>query len=587
MHHFFSRFILFLGAVAGTAWAAANVATAADRVARDLLPASTVAYLEVPQPGKVLDLVLDHSVALEIQRQPDYQKALQSPDYERLRAGLKLIEDKLGMPWRQAARSLTGGGLYVGFDLPTQGVAALSQAADERLAERARDTVLELARRAAADRGQPDPVKQDQLRGVPVYQIGEAHFATAGKWLVATNKRPLLFMVLENYFGEGASLGRDEQFTAIVNSKSGQPAAWLYVDLRVLRFAGVLKKALDKKSDNPVVELIAGGILGAVPDAAYVTAALELDASRLKLTTSLPCDPQFVAKKREFYFGPQGDGNAPPLLKPDGTLLTLSTYRDLASLWRHAPDLFDERVNARLAEAEGKLTTFFAGRNFRDEILGNLQPGMQIVVTRQEFPPAGITPAIKLPAAAVVMRMKTPEETTRIFKISFQSLVGFLNVVGGMKKIDPLDLSSERIGGALVVSTEYLPPVKAEDRTEAAIHFNASPTAAFVGDRFILASARPLALQLVEQVERESRVTPGVNTQVFVDGKLAQAALADNRTPLVARNMLDKGHERAAAEKEIDGLLQILRGLESSSLRLTSDQGRLQLDIELVLAGAK
>ena len=75
--------------------------------------------------------------------------------------------------------------------------------------------------------------------------------------------------------------------------------------------------------------------------------------------------------------------------KPQGTLLTLSTYRDFASLWRHAPDLFDERINAKLAEAESGLATFFAGRNFRDEILGNLQPGVQIVVARQEFPQAG------------------------------------------------------------------------------------------------------------------------------------------------------------------------------------------------------
>ena len=141
----------------------------------------------------------------------------------------------------------------------------------------------------------------------------------------------------------------------------------------MLRLTGILKKALGKKSDNPPAEMLAGGILGALPDAAYVTASLDVSSSRLKLTAALPCDPKAVAKSREFYLGPDAAGTAPPLLKPAGTLLALSTYRDFASLWRHAPDLFDEGINAKFAEAESGLTTFFAGRNFRDEILG--QPG--------------------------------------------------------------------------------------------------------------------------------------------------------------------------------------------------------------------
>ncbi|HMC11678.1 MAG TPA: hypothetical protein VKH44_10325, partial [Pirellulaceae bacterium] len=267
--------------------------------------------------------------------------------------------------------------------------------------------------------------------------------------------------------------------------------------------------------------------------------------------------------------------------------LTLSTYRDLASLWRHAPDLFDEQVNAKMAEAESGLATFFGGRNFRDEILGNLQPGLQLVVARQQFPQAGITPAIKLPAAAVVLRMKKPAETTRVFKVTFQSLIGFLNIVGGMKGLPPLDLNSEKTGAALVVATEYLPPDKIEARDEAAIHFNASPTAVFIGDRLILSSARSLALELSEQVQRESAAPEGVNTSLLVDAKVTHAALTDNRGPLIARNMLDRGHDRAAAEREIDGLLRALAGVDQSSVQLTADGQRLQLSVAITLAPAK
>jgi hypothetical protein len=188
--------------------------------------------------------------------------------------------------------------------------------------------------------------------------------------------------------------------------------------------------------------------------------------------------------------------------------------------------------------------------------------------------------------------MKRPEETMRIFKITFQSAVGFLNVVGGMNGVDPLEQNAEKVGDALVVSTQYLPPRKTDDKGEAAIHYNASPTLAFVGNRFILASSRPLALELIELVQHEralgeSPVDERVNTQYRIDGQAVHAALADNRGPLIDQNMLDKGHERAAAEKEIDGLLAVLSNVEESTLRLATEDELLTLSIELVLKDAK
>ena len=557
-----------------------------EKTARDLFPSSIVGYLEIPQPRKVLDTVLDHPLAKEIEKHPDYQKALQTREYEKLLAAIKLAEDKLGMKWRPALSSLTSGGLHVGFDLPTQGVVVLSQAEDEKLAEKARDGILDLARSAAAASGKPDPVKQDEHRGIAIYQIEDAHFTQFGKWLLATNKPLLARMILELHLAPGETLAAEEQFQTALIDRPADAAAWLYVDLRVLRLTGVLRAALNKKSDNPVIELVAGGILGAIPDAPYVTASLELDSKRLRLAAHLPCDTPAVAKKREFYFGADGDGAAPALLAPKDTLLSLSTYRDFASLWRNAPDLFDERINAKLAEAESGLTTFFAGRNFRDDILGKLQPGVQVVVVRQTFPPEGVTPAIKLPAGAIVLRMKNPEETARIFKITYQSSVGFLNVVGAMNGIDPLDLMNEQIGETKLVSTEYLPP-KPETRNAAAIHFNASPTIAFAGEHVILASTRLLALELAEQVRGKLPAEAGVNTKLFIDGSRVQAALSDNRGSLIAQNMLGKGHDQAAAEKEIDSLLRALMGIDSTSLQLSADGKMLRLAVELRLAGAK
>jgi hypothetical protein len=560
---------------------------AQDKTAADLFPASVVAYLEVPQPQRLMETLLDHPITKALQENPDYQAALKSPQYQEVQAAVTKVEQRLGMSYRQALASASAGGLFVGVDLPSQGVGILVKAQDAALAEKLQTTALELIRAEAQVRGIADPIKSEKVRDIAVHQVGELYFTALGPWLFATNKELFLRLVVENHAASGMTLSQDEQFQAARQARREGKTAWGYVDLRVLKLTGVLKRALDKKSDNPPAELIAGGILGALPDATYVTAELDVAADRVRLTTTMPASPRAIAARREFYFGADGRGTAPPLLAPKEALLSLSTYRDFASLWRNAPDLFDEQINARMAEAESNLTTLFAGRNFRDEILANLEPGVQLVVTRQSYPLAGgVTPAIKLPAAAAVMRMKNPEETARIFKITYQSLIGFLNVVGGMNGLDPLDLSSERTGQTLIVSAEYLPPRNAEELGKAKMHYNAAPTVAFVGDRFIISSTRPLALELADLVQKAEPAGDGANTALVLDGQTIRAVLADNRSSLVAQNMIQKGHDQAASEKEIDALLTLLKNISGAALTLAADENQLRLSVEVRLAGS-
>lgn len=562
-------------------------AAAEDRTAAELLPGTVVAYAEISQPKAVLDTILDHPLATELKAHPQFQQALSSPQYERFAAVVKAVEAKLQMPYRQAAQALTDGGVHVGFDLPTQGIIVLIKAADEKLAAQACDTINELIRAQALREGEADPIKTDDHRGIPLYQIGEARLAAAGPWIALSNKPLLLRLTLNNFLAKDASLSDDEQFQKARASQPAAAAAWAYADLRLLRDFGVLKKALGQKSDNPGMELIAGGIVGGLTTAPYVTASVELDASGMRLIGTLPSDVKAASAKREFYLGKEGAGEAPPLLKPAETILSLSTYRDFASMWRNAPDLFDERVNAGIAQAESNLMTIFAGQNFRDDILGNLEPQMQLVVTRQKWPQGGITPAMKLPAVAVVMQMKNHQETTTIFKVTFQSVVGFLNVAGAQNRLAPLDLNMERTKDSLMVAAEYLPPKDEKVREAAPPNFNASPTILFAGDKVILSSAKPLALELASGLGHQPAPSPGINTAIEADNQVLHAILADNREPLIAQSMLEEGRDRAAAEKNIELVLLILEHFDRSSLRLTTDGGKMQLSLDVRLKQAR
>lgn len=557
---------------------------AAEKTALDLMPATVIGYAEIPQPGKLIDGILDHPLAKQLQALPEYQQALGSTEYLKGLETLAAVEKQLGEKIRPATAKLTSGGVYFGFDLASQGVVLITKSSDPALAEKAREVLLELSRAAAKEKGEGDPVKVGDHRGIKTHQLGELRIAVHQGWIIAANKQLTHAFALNNLLDDKPqSLGAETQFQTAYAKRPPSAAAWTYLDLRLIRSTGVLKTLATKKSDNPAGELLAGGIVSALPDAPYVTSTLEFEPQRVALSFALPCDVAAVAKHKEFFFGPEGKGQSPPLLEPKQTLLTLSTYRDFASLWKHAPDLFDDEVNAKFVEAEGGLKTLFAGRDFSDDILGNLEPGMQIVAVRQQYKAGDVIPAIKFPAVAMVVQMKKPAETTRIFKVTYQSFIGFINIAGGQNGIDPLDQSTEKVGDALIVSSEYLPPDDEATRKAAPPQFNASPTAAFVGDKFILSSTKNLAVELVELVQKAPAGPAGTNTALRLDGQVVQAILDDNRESLISQNMLERGHDRAAAEQQITGILAAAKQVAGTTLKLVHDAGELKLHWEVKL----
>jgi hypothetical protein len=288
---------------------------AAEKTPRDLLPATVIGYAEMPQPGRLLDGVLDDPLAKQLQALPEYQQALGRPEYQKGLETLAVIEKQLDEKIRPAIGKLTSGGLYFGFDLASQGVVLIAKAQDAACAEKARDTAFELVRAAAKENGGADPVKTGEHRGIKSYQVGELRLAVHEGWIIAANKSLTLSFVLNNLLDEKPeSLAGEMQFQAAYAKRSPSAAVWSYLDLRLLRSTGVLKTMASQKSDNPAGELLAGGIVTALPDAPYVTATLEFEPQRIALSFAMPCDTATAAKKKEFFFGPEGRGQSPPLL---------------------------------------------------------------------------------------------------------------------------------------------------------------------------------------------------------------------------------------------------------------------------------
>ena len=594
---------LLVGLLLVTSAGRTAVAEVTDPAA--LLPESCLLYAELRDPPELLATLLDHPLRNQVEVMPQFRELRKNPEFQKLQIGLRIVEFKLQKLWRPAVEAATRGGMALGVDPATQGVVLLVRAEDEAILARARDTLLELTRKDASDNGRPDPVEELDYRGVSAYRLDRVAFAVHGKWLVGTNQTELGRTVLDRLLGDDApALAGNEVFQAARVTSGDSATAWVWVHLAAARELGLAKELFRHHAEDFGGELIVGGVLSTLADAPYLAATLHVDTTGGRMVASVPSKASSRAEHSGHYFGPDGTSAAPPPLVVPRQVASVRAYREISTLWRSAPDLFDEAINAQMAKAESDLSTLAGGRSFSEDILGAIGPQVQLVVANQDYEAADVPePAIKLPAFAAVFTLRDPEKSKRVLKIAYQQVVGFINLTAGQQGYPPLDLNTEDENGKLLVTASYLREdleryaVENEVMGAARMQANFSPTSAFAGPYFVLSSTRELARDIVGHLPAAQDNVPGeiadvrtgssaperqtVNTGLDLAASELRSILLANREHLINQNMLEKGHSRQDAEQEIDGLFTLLEWIDSVSLNLSHDDAFVKLALEL------
>jgi hypothetical protein len=414
--------------------------------AAELLPASTLLYAEVSHPDQLIDLLTDHPLRQRLQEIDGYKRALASPGYVQFQLGLVLVEAQLGQGWRPALKAATSGGVAIAFDKQTEGAVLLARAGDPEVLQKFIKTFVEFARQDAKGKGKPEPIEEDIYRDVKVYKAGKAAFAVHDGWLIVVNKGDLGKSVLNRLLdGGGETLADSERFRAASAARTGEPSAWAYADMEGIRAAGPKGPLESGHTDNPLAELLVGGLIDNLRKTPYATGTLTLTGDRASVAFDAPHDASWVSEGRRYFFGPAGESGPAPI-HVDQMLLTLSTYRDVSQMWLRSSDLFDQNMADELAKADSNLSTLFGGRDFGEEVLGSIGPELQLVVTRQDFGEVKPRPAVKLPAFALVGRLKDPETMKGELRRAFMSVVGFVNITGAMGGQPQLDFDLEKQG---------------------------------------------------------------------------------------------------------------------------------------------
>lgn len=556
----------------------------AARSATELLPETAVLYVCVPKPAATIDLLLDHPTTSHVLETDAAKAALNTKDIKQLRAVVGFVEADLDMKWREALTMATSEGIHVCVDAKTEGLAVLIKTTDENQRHKLLARLMQLARDDAESKGKPDPYETQEYRGITAYKIDESVFAEFGPWLMISNKSDLAKFIGDTFLdGTDASLATAAWFTNARASANTQATAWAVLDLDTLRDAGVAKDLFANRTENIAAELLLGGIQSTLCNTQHVAASLEINEDQVALRVAAPFDAGWISEARGHFFG-DAAANAPPPLKTSAELMSVSAYRDLSHAWLYASDTLIEKGADELAEGESGLSNLFGGRDFGEEVLGAFKPGIRLIIARQKFsdrdPPL---PAIRLPAFAVTADLKDENMVPELRRI-FQSLIGFFNIVGAMNGQPQLEMDMEKAPEVQTITSRFLPTADNRESHDAAINYNFSPSVAFAGDRFVLASSMDLARELATaEATTRAPYNENTNTLVQADFDLVHQSLKDNREHLISQNMLKKGHSRDAAEKEIDTFLGLLRLIDSGKIQLNRHPARLELGVKVDL----
>ena len=455
---------------------------------------------------------------------------------------------------------------------------------DPEFLDRAHETLLELARDDARAKGNPDPVSEDDYRGVTGYSLSddEAHAIIDGR-LVIANGQAALKAVIDRTIDDGDRLVDDAFFNA--RQPEDAPMAWAYARLDRLREIDPDRFGGDDEPDAGEV-LLFGGWLELIRSAPWASATWEWADDRLSATLKVAA-PEGRSEAMSRFFPPEGQGAARPI-DFEGRVATVNLWRDMGAIWDVREEILLPEALQGLAQLDTFAGQFFGGRDFGDSVLEPLGDQWQLVAADQDYDAMDPEPTLKLPAFALVVDLDAdrPEFGQRL-RVTFQSLLGLVNLGAAQSGGGPpLMLGSETFDGVAISTSRYMPAPGEPEDDEAEVHLrhNFSPSVAEVDGRFILSSSTALARTLIGAIRSAEPRDPTDATLLMTADGPALAGLVDrNREQLILRNMLEQGNDREAAEQSIAVLSGLLRYLGQGTLRVVDGDEASTLALEFAI----
>lgn len=565
-----------------------NLAAKADEAppAGRWLPPDTLLTLELEHPQPLLDLLTGPKFTRMITSQPAYGPVMESPKFRGLVQLVRYLELQTGNEWRKGLSTLVQGGAALAV-LPGDRAVLIADSGDPALLKHVHDLFVQGARGEAAKQGGPDPVASRDVQGATVWTLGGAPcYALIGGRFVWGNTPKALETVLEHRaHPDRPCLEKSAAYQAALEAAGTKAAAVAFADMTVLKRTPKFAKALGP-AENPLAVLLAGGMTDALRKATWLGMGLGVEGERLELTAATDGGATGAADRPGFGVPPEKKG-ALPVLEVPRRIAGLSAYRDLFAFYLAKDELFPERTSG-LIFFENMMGIFFSGRDLTTEVFAETRPEVRFVVAEQSYDPAVGTPEVKLPAFALVVPTRHPDEFARVVEEAWQKGVGLVSVTRG-QQAEPGMVIDRLMHGDVKFTVVTNSVGKHEDRAHLPSRFNYSPSLARVGDTFVLSSTEGLARDLIDALGKKAPASAsaptGMHTVAEIDGARLVSVLNANRSTIIERNMVEKANTRQQAEAEFDTLAGLVRLAKHARIAGAESGGlsRYTLEIDLNL----
>ena len=581
------RSVLVLALVAFVSQPFAGVQAASEVPAgQQWIPRDAIITVELAQPKALLELFAGDKAIAFVTALPAYREQASKPQFKQFLGIVGSMEIQLGTDWRTALGKLTGGGITLAV-CPDETVMLIVDAEDADMLGRFHEMLLNMARSDAEEKGQPDRVESKQYGGVEAWTFDgkEAH-AIIGKRLVMSNKPEGLKRILDlRAEAGGENLASNPSYKAARRQARSGSVATVFADLKLLMQAPNIAGALKQQGENPLAALAFAGIVEAIRDSSWLALGLHIEDQTLICRASV--DGKILARTSPAAFAlpkESSDGALPNLIVPR-RIAALTLYRDLHEFYAAKDDLFPERTSG-LIFFENMMGIFFRGRDLTNEVLAETEPEMRFVVAEQQFDPAIGTPLVKLPAFAMVLRLRDAEQFDEVAEEAWQKAIGLVNFTRGQQAMPGL-IIDRPMHRDTKMTVSYFSTTGIEDTTKLDQRFNIRPTLAMPGNYLILSSTDGLARDLVDALsaETEHRTKPLAQTHSLleIDGDQLASIMQANRDTLVRGDMVKKGSTQEEAEAGIDVLITIVRLCERLKLGIGVNEGTTEASLELKL----
>lgn len=574
-HGWGGAFLLVIGALLGVASASALPGSGGTL---DLIPGDALATITLRDGATRAEEIRDSDAVKRLLESEPFEALRNEPNFLKAQGVVYLLAGSAGLdPWKLLAQAL---GREATFALlPGKGGAQptallVIEPQDAAIAQRLLTGVLQFV--GAASGGKASDDRTREIDGVRIHQIGPGlTVATIGERIAFCNDAERLGSLGRS--GSRPRLADAPRFVAASKAVPGAALAWSFVDLQAIRAAS--PPVGDGKLDNPLAGVLFGALVQSAlkADAGAAWLSVEPDgalALRGRLIGGAPSEATLKA------FCPPADGADWSRLELPGLMTRVYVSREWNELWDAREKFLDEQGVRGLAEFAGTLTTIMGNFDFSSELLPEMRPALQLLISRQRFDATAPTP--ELPGFALLVHLKNAQKVGPRLESAMLALLGFLNIDAGQKMQPQYQLGIDVHRNVRVVSARFPQML---DAGPPGIRHNFEPCFAAVQDRFVIATSRRMLCDVIEAAEKLPTATAAAGKRcadlIDVDVPEVLKILAANRELLVTNRMLSEDLPRETVAAQMGLVFEAIKQFERLRIEMEPVQGGLELAVRV------